>query len=178
MLFIIGIQAGTHSDIKKKRFSVLPEDKDILLLRNQPHHIIEGAGAAGMLLGETETDLRMRYGEPAYRDFASPETLTYTEQNFNASYVLKNGRIIEIRLEVEKHKTPSFEWFTALGLHESDITGMTSGEALKKLARYYGTARVRHVGDCVHILSRGIRFWFRGRVPIRVDVLEVEAYPD
>ena len=48
---------------------------------------------AGMLLGETETDLRMRLGEPAYRDFANPETLAYTEANFNASYVLKNDHI-------------------------------------------------------------------------------------
>lgn len=175
---IIGIHAGTHSDIRKKAWRILPEDINILLLRNQPHHIIEGTGAAGMLLGETESVLRMRYGGPAYRDFASPETLTYTEQNFNASFVLKNGRIIEIRLEVEKQKVASFEWFTALDLHETDLRGLDAASAYPKLARHYRTERLRLVGDSVYVFSRGIRFWFRAKIPIRVDVLEPEPYPD
>lgn len=138
--------------------------------------MIEGTGAAGMLLGETETELRQRYGEPAYRNHADPETLVYTEANFNAEFVLKNDRIVRIHLEVEKHKSPSLEWFTALGLHETDLRGVTATEAETKLARFYGTRRLRTVGERVEVYSRGIGFLFKGRRLIRVSVSQPDAY--
>ncbi|HNL12101.1 MAG TPA: hypothetical protein PKM44_16435, partial [Turneriella sp.] len=116
--------AGTRPGTSYDRFRPLPSEKDILLLRNAPLHVIEGTGAAGMLLGETETDLRARYGEPAYRTYSDPETLTYTEATFNAEFVMKNDRIREIHLEIEKHKSPSLEFFTALGLHETQLRGL------------------------------------------------------
>jgi hypothetical protein len=174
--FLSSLYAGTRDTEVHKRFKVLPEDTDILLLRNQPHHIIEGMGAAGMLLGETEVELRQRYGEPAYRDLASPETLTYTEANFNASFIMRNGRITEIRLEIEKHKTPSFDFFTAQGLHETALRGKTAAEAAGVLARFYKTRRLRQVGESVDVYGRGIRFRFRGKTVIRVEVYKPAAY--
>lgn len=168
--------AGTHAELDKKRWQPLRTEKDILLLRNQPHHVIEGTGAAGMLLGETEIELRQRYGAPAYRDHAAPETVYYTEERFNASFVLRNGRITEIRLEVEKHKYPSAEWFTALGLHESELRNFTPEKAASYLQRFYRTKRLRQVGDTVDVLSRGIRFRFRGKSVIFVEVLAPQPY--
>lgn len=172
------IYPGTRADLSKKHWRPLDGDKDILLLRNQPRHIIEGTGAGGMLLGEGEVELRQKYGEPAYRDHANPELLTYTEERFTASYLLKNGRITEVRLEVEKHKSPSLAWFTALGLHENDLAGLTATEAARKLSRFYGTQRLRLVGDRVEVLSRGIAFQFRGKLVIRIDVLKPIDYGD
>ena len=170
------LYAGTRDTDRHKRFKVLPEDTDLLLLRNEPHHIIEGMGAAGMLLGETEVELRQRYGEPAYRDLASPETLVYTEANFNASFILRNGRITEIHLEIEKHKTPSFDFFTAQGLHETALRGKTAAEAADVLGRFYKTRRLRQVGGMVDVYGRGIRFRFRGKAVIRVEVYKSAAY--
>lgn len=129
-----------------------------------------------MLLGESEVELRQKYGEPAYRDHSDPELLTYTEERFTAAFLLKNGRIKEIRLEVEKHKAPSLAWFTALGLSENDLAGMPAAEAAAKLSRFYGTQRLRHVGERVEILSRGIAFQFRGKSVIRVDVMKPVDY--
>lgn len=147
-----------------------------MLLRNQPRHIIEGTGAGGMLLGESEVELRQKYGEPAYRDHSDPELLTYTEERFTASYLLKNGRITEIRLEVEKVKSPSLAWFTALGLHEADLSGITATEAAARLSRFYGTKRLRQLNERVEVMSRGIAFQFRGKRLIRVDVVKPVEY--
>lgn len=149
-----------------------------MLLRNQPRHIIEGTGAAGMLLGESEVQLRHKYGEPAYRDYASPETLHYTDKRFSAQFKLKNGRITEIILEVEKHKSPSLEWFSAMGLHESDLRGHSAESSLAVLSQFYGTRRLRQIGDRVDVLSRGIGFRFRGKTVIAVEVRAVQPYPD
>jgi len=169
---------GTRRDRGKERWRPLPGDIDIMLLRNQPRHVIEGIGGAGMLLGESEVQLRHKYGEPAYRDHASPETLYYTEETFSAQFRLKNGRITEILLEVEKHKWPSLEWFTALGLHETDLRGHSAETAAPVLSQFYGTTRLRQVGDRVDVLSRGIGFRFRGKSVIAVIVCTVDAYPD
>ncbi len=169
--------AGSRRDRGKERWRPLPGEIDIMLLRNQPRHIIEGTGAAGMLLGESELQLRHKYGEPAYRDHASPETLYYTEQTFSARFRLKNGRIAEIILEVEKHKSPSLEWFTALGLQESDLRGHSAESAADMLSQFYATRRVRRLAESVDVLSRGIGFWFRGKSVISVTVREVEPYP-
>lgn len=181
MSLIIGILsphtfAGTHAETAKKRWRPLREEIDLLLLRNQPQHVIEGTGAAGMLLGETEVELRQRYGAPAYRDHASPETLHYTEERFNADFVLRNGRITEIRLEIEKHKSPSAEWFTALGLHETELRKFTPAEAASYLQRFYQTKRLRQVGESVEVMSRGIRFRFRNKSVIYVDVMAPAPY--
>lgn len=176
LLITTPVTAGTRGGAEKKRWQPLRGEKDILLLRNQPHHVIEGTGAAGMLLGETETELRQRYGAPAYRDNAAPETLHYTEETFNASYVLRNGRIVEIRLEVAKHKSPSLEWFTALGLHESNLAGKDAAQAAPYLQKFYGTRRLRQVGDMVDVYARGIRFRFRGKTVIFVDVMQPVPY--
>ncbi len=162
--------AGTRDTDSQKRWKVLAEDIDVLLLRNQPNHVIEGIGAAGMLLGETEVELRAKYGEPAYRDLASPETLVYTESNFNAAFVMRNGRISEVHLEVEKHKSPSLEFFTAQGLHETQLRGKNAAEALVILGRFYKTRRLRQVGETVDVYGRGIRFRFRKSSVIRVEV--------
>lgn len=148
-----------------------------MLLRNQPRHIIEGMGAASMLLGESEVQLRHKFGAPVYRDHASPETLHYTEETFSAQFRLNNGRITEILLEVEKHKWPSLEWFTALGLHESDLRGQSAETAAPLLSQFYGTSRLRQVSGKVDVLSRGIGFRFRGKSVIAVIVRAVEAYP-
>lgn len=129
-----------------------------------------------MLLGETEVELRQNYGEPAYRDHSDPELLTYTEEYFTASYLLKNGRIIEIRLEVERQKSPSLAWFTALGLHETDLSGITATEAAAKLTRFYGTLRLRQRDERVEVLGRGIAFQFRGKRLIRVEVMKPMDY--
>lgn len=171
-----GIFAGTHAEVDKKRWKPLRTEIDILLLRNQPHHVIEGTGAAGMLLGETEVELRKRYGGPAYRDHAAPETLYYTDEKFNAAFVLRNGRIVEIHLEIEKNKPASLEWFTALGLYESELRKLTLGDAASYLQRFYRTKRLRQVGDSVEVFSRGIRFRFRGKSVIFVDVMAPEPY--
>lgn len=168
--------AGTHPGNRYDRFRPLRSEKDILLLRNAPHHVIEGTGAAGMLLGETETELRARYGEPAYRTYSDPETLTYTEQNFNAEFVLKNDRIREIHLEIEKHKAPSLEFFTALGLHETQLRGLNSDQAGKFLREFYRSGRLRVVGAEVDVYGRGIRFRFRDKRLIRLAVYEPQAY--
>ncbi len=170
------LSPGTHAETGKKRWQPLRAEKDILLLRNQPHHVIEGTGAAGMLLGESEIELRQRYGSPAYRDHAAPETLYYTEEKFNAAFVLRNGRITEIRLEIEKYKSPSNEWFTALGLYESDLRKFTLLEAASYLQRFYRTKRLRQVGEMIEVFSRGIRFRFRGKSVIFVDVMAPTAY--
>lgn len=158
------------------RFRPLRSERDILLLRNAPHHVIEGTGAAGMLLGETETDLRARYGEPAYRTYSDPETLTYTEATFDAEFVLKNDRIREIHLEIEKHKSPSLEFFTALGLHETHLSGLDSEQAAKFLRQFYRTHRLRVVGSDVDVYGRGIRFRFHGKRLTRLVVYEPQAY--
>lgn len=168
--------AGTRSNLAENRWKPLRSEKDILLLRNQPNHLIEGTGGAGMLLGETETELRQRYGEPAYRNHAQPETLSYTEELFNAEFVLQHDRIIEIRLEVAKHKSPSLAWFTALGLHENDLTGRTAAEAETVLRRFYRTGRVRVVGDRVDVYGRGIGFDFYRRAVIKVRIFRSENY--
>jgi hypothetical protein len=170
--------AGTRRPVHRERWWPLAEDIDMMLLRNQPHHLIEGYGGAGMLLGETETELRLKYGEPAYRDHAAPESVYYTEENVNASFVLRNGRITEIRLEVEKHKSPSVEWFTALGLRESVLRQKTPEEAEAIVSRFYKTKRVRRVANTVTVLSRGIRFEFRGKNVIRVTVTVPQSYAD
>lgn len=138
--------------------------------------MIEGTGAAGMLLGETETELRARYGEPAYRTYSDPETLTYTEATFNAEFVLKNDRIREIHLEIEKHKSPSLEFFTALGLHETQLRGLTSEQAGKFLADFYRSQRLRVVGNDVDVYGRGIRFRFRDNHLVRIAVYQPQAY--
>lgn len=140
--------------------------------------MIEGTGGAGMLLGETEVELRARYGEPAYRDHADPETLTYTEARFTAAFVLKNGRITVIRLEIEKHKSPSLAWSTALGLHESDIAGLSAADGAAKISRFYRTNRLRQIGERVDVMSRGIAFQFRGRAVIRVDITLPQNYEE
>ncbi|GAB4430058.1 MAG: hypothetical protein OHK0011_12660 [Turneriella sp.] len=168
--------AGTRPGTAYDRFRPLRSEKDILLLRNAPHHVIEGTGAAGMLLGETETELRARYGEPAYRTYSDPETLTYTEQSFNAEFVLRNDRIREIHLEIEKHKSPSLEFFTALGLHETHLQGLSSEEAGRFLREFYRSRRLRVVGNEVDVYGRGIRFRFRDRRLIRLVVYEPQAY--
>ncbi len=170
--------AGTRPVKTHDRFRPLSSAKDILLLRNAPHHVIEGTGAAGMLLGETENDLRTRYGEPAYRTYSDPETLVYTEANFNAEYVLKNDRIREIHLEIEKRKSPSLEFFTALGLHETQLRGLNSEQAGRFLGEFYRTRRLRVVGNEVDVYGRGIRFRFRGNRLIRLAVYEPQAYGD
>lgn len=167
---------GTRPDRSKERWQTLPSERDILLLRNQPNHIIEGFGAAGMLLGETETELRQRYGAPAYRNGAAPETLYYNEEMFNAEFVLRNGRIGEIHLEVPKHKSPSLEWFTALGLHETQLRSMSAPDAAIFLTKFYQTRRLRQIGDTVDVMSRGIRFRFRGKSVIFVDVMPPTPY--
>ncbi|MBL8032780.1 MAG: hypothetical protein JNJ69_03700 [Leptospiraceae bacterium] len=166
--------AGTRPNRSIERWKPLPGEIDIMLLRNQPRHIIEATGAAGMLLGESEVELRRRFGEPAYRNHASPETLYYTEERFSANFVLKNGRIVEIGLEVEKHKADSLQWFTALGLREADLSGHSAETAAGMLARFYGTARVVRLHDMVDVVSRGIRFRFRGKTLIMVQVYVVE----
>jgi hypothetical protein len=168
--------AGTRPAARHNRFRPLRSEQDILLLRNAPHHVIEGTGAAGMLLGETETELRARYGEPAYRTYSDPETLIYTQESFNAAFVLKNDRIREIQLEIEKHKSPSLEFFTALGLHETQLKGLTSEQAGKFLGEFYRTTRLRVVGNEVDVYGRGIRFQFWERRVIRVVVYEPELY--
>jgi hypothetical protein len=168
--------AGTRPATRYDRFRPLRSEKDILLLRNAPHHVIEGTGAAGMLLGETETELRARYGEPAYRTYSDPETLTYTQEGFNAEFVLKNDRIREIQLEIEKHKSPSLEFFTALGLHETQLMGLTSEQAGKFLGEFYRSRRLRVVGNEVDVYGRGIRFRFREKRLIRLVVYEPQAY--
>lgn len=168
--------AGTRPGTSYDRFRPLPSEKDILLLRNAPLHVIEGTGAAGMLLGETETDLRARYGEPAYRTYSDPETLTYTEATFNAEFVMKNDRIREIHLEIEKHKSPSLEFFTALGLHETQLRGLNSEQAGRFLGEFYRSRRWRVVGNEVDAYGRGIRFRFRGNRLIRLAVYEPQAY--
>lgn len=129
-----------------------------------------------MLLGETETDLRARHGYPAYRTFSDPETLAYTEQNFNAEFVLKNDRIREIHLEIEKHKSPSLEFFTALGLHETQLRGLNSDQAGKFLGEFYRSGRVRVVGGEVDVYGRGIRFRFRNARVVRLIVCEPQTY--
>lgn len=169
-------ELGTRPDHSRERWQTLPSERDILLLRNQPNHIIEGFGAAGMLLGESEIELRQRYGGPAYRNGASPETLYYNEEMFNAEFVLRNGRIVEIHLEVPKHKSPSLEWFTALGLHETQLRSMSAPDAAIFLAKFYLTRRLRQIGDTVDVMSRGIRFRFRGKLLIFVDVMPPTPY--
>lgn len=129
-----------------------------------------------MLLGETETELRARYGEPAYRTYSDPETLIYTEENFNAEFVLKNDRIREIHLEIEKHKSPSLEFFTALGLHETHLRGLGSEQAGRFLVEFYRSRRLRVVGDDVDVYGRGIRFRFRNKQLVRLTVYEPQAY--
>jgi hypothetical protein len=170
------LTAGTRPGTRYDRFRPLASQKDILLLRNAPHHVIEGTGAAGMLLGETETELRARNGEPAYRTYSDPETLIYTEATFNAEYVLKNGRIIEIHLEIEKHKSPSLEFFTALGLHETLLKGLNSEQAAQFLREFYRTRRLRVVGEEVDVYGRGIRFRFKANRLIRLTVYEPQPY--
>ena len=173
------LYAGTRPPTSGQRWRPLEGDIDVLLLRNQPNHVIEGIGAAGMLLGETQVELRAKYGEPAYRDLASPETLVYTQETFNGAFVLRNGRITEIRLEVEKYKSPSLNFFTPHGLHETDLKGKTAAEAFSYLARLYKTRRLRQVGETVDVYGRGIRFRFRGRAVIRVEVyVPVDYYKD
>lgn len=170
--------AGTRPAKTHDRWRPLRSEIDILLLRNAPHHVIEGTGAAGMLLGETETELRLRYGEPAYRNFADPETLVYTQENFNAEFVLKNGRIQEIHLEIEKHKSPSLNFFTALELYETQLSNLSSEEAGKFLKKFYRTRRLRVVGDEVDVYGRGIRFRIRNGRAIRVVVYEPQPYTE
>ena len=87
-----------------------------------------------------------------------------------------NGRITEIRLEIEKHKSPSAEWFTALGLHETELRKFTPAEAASYLQRFYRTKRLRQVGESVEVMSRGIRFRFRNKSVIYVDVMAPAPY--
>ncbi len=170
------LHSSTRPPTSGERWRPLRGDIDLLLLRNQPNHVIEGIGACGMLLGETEVELRAKYGEPAYRDHASPETLVYTQETFNGAFVLRNGRITEIRLEVEKHKSPSLHFFTPQGLHETDLSGKTAAEASAYLSKFYKTRRLRQVGEMVDVYGRGIRFIFRGRTIIRVEIYAAAEY--
>ncbi|HRP70355.1 MAG TPA: hypothetical protein PLY93_12550 [Turneriella sp.] len=172
------ILAGTRAPLDKPRFKVLDEQVDLLLLRNTPRYLVEGIGGAGMLLGETETKLRRFHGEPAYRDFASPETLYYSTEKFSGAFILKHGRIYEIRLEIEKNKSPSLEWFTALGLHESDVRGKDTQDVLAFATKFYRTRRVRQVGDKVDVFGRGIEFQLRGKSIIFVVIRAAEPYSD
>jgi hypothetical protein len=50
------------------------------------------------------------------------------------------------------------------------LTGKTATEAFAYLARLYKTRRLRQVGETVDVYGRGIRFHFRGRAVIRVEV--------
>ncbi|MCS6972598.1 MAG: hypothetical protein NZL89_06190 [Leptospiraceae bacterium] len=43
-----------------RRWQIPPENLDMLLVRNVPNYVVEGYAAAGMLLGETELELRQR----------------------------------------------------------------------------------------------------------------------
>lgn len=144
------------------------------LLRNTPRYLIESTAGAGVLLGETEADLRRLYGEPAYRDFSSPETLYYTDEKFSGAFILRNGRITQIRLEVEKKKSPSLEWFTALGLTESDLRNKSAAEVAAFVKKFYRTNRVRQVGNTVDVYSRGIRFVLREKNIIFVEIYLAE----
>lgn len=179
-LFIVPISnlllAGTRPSHTGEKWRILDGDVDLRLLRNQPHYVAEGMGAAGMLLGESETDLLKRYGPPAYRNYAQPETLIYTELVFNADFVLRNGRIVKISLDVAKKKSPSLEWLTALGLREAMLEKMSPEKAAQYLSRFYRTSRVRFSETSVEVMARGIRFdFFRNRI-IRVVVTEPALY--
>jgi len=157
-----------------QEWRILSEYIDITLLRNQPNHLIEGTGGAGMLLGENETDLLMRHGSPDYRTYAHPEVLHYSFPNFSARFLMRQSVIKSITLEIAKNKSVSLEWFTALGLHESDLRALSISDATKKIAAFYKTERLRTLENAVDVYERGIRFVFaKGRI-IEVEIKKPE----
>ncbi|RME88446.1 MAG: hypothetical protein D6767_10150 [Candidatus Hydrogenedentota bacterium] len=153
---------------------------DKRLLRNYPLYIVEGKGAMRVLLGETEKEIRLFNGDPVRRDYFSPETLYYELPEANAEFLLKRGRIIQIKVRLKKHSLPNVVWKTAYGLEQEKLQELVKGipqsrktEVLKNLIlSAYKNPDYIWVSPILHIYSRGIAFKIRGG-----KVEEITVFP-
>ena len=138
----------------------IPPDKwDVRLLRNYAHYLVEGKAGLGTVLGENEKVLFSLWGAPTYRDYGTPEKLFYKTQKFEGSFILKKGRIIEIRYHVSNIQG-SLKWRSALGLWQEDIENLSKEECIEALKKHYKNVRYTRVEDGILIQNRGILFLF------------------
>ena len=162
-------------------WSIPPDKWEVRLLRNYPKYLVEGKGAMGVLLGENEQSLLRLWGSPQYRDYNKPELLFYKQSYFKGSFLLKKGRIIQIRLNTSPKIKEQTVWFTALGLREEDFQMQNKEKAdnqntqkiqemIQKILNVYGDVFYTKLPLELIVQSRGIHFLFnkKGMREIRI----------
>ncbi len=152
-------------------WNISPEKWDLRLIRNYPGYLVEGKAGLGVILGETQNQLRKKWGSPSNRDYGSPELLFYKNEKFRGHFLIKKGRIIQIRYFVSEN-IPSIQWLTALGLRQEDIEKLNNEEIMRKILVLYGNVLYTKLKDELIIQNRGIHFLFNKK-----GIREIRIFP-
>jgi len=113
-----------------------------------------------MLLGESEEKLYQINGKPLFRDYKIPERLSYKSIDFEGSFIIYKGKIIQIRYIIHKNNIESIKWFTALNLHQTQLDNMSIQEQMNLIIKKYDNPPHIKLKNKLIIYSRGIRFVF------------------
>ena len=166
LVFCLFIFLGVPGSISPVRgvspWSIPPERWDLLLVRNYPPYLVEGKAGLGVVLGETEQRLLKMWGAPNSRDYGRPESLFYKSEIFVGRFILKAGRIAQIRYHITEETPGSLTWLTALGLRGEDLKKIkTTEDICKKILAFYGNVIYTKLPKELILHNRGIHFLFR-----------------
>ncbi len=146
-------------------------------LDNYPLYLAESKGALGILLGDSEHDLRLRHGAPDFRDYAAPEILHYNWTYYQGEIKMRNGRVIAIKIKFNPDIKRSTPWLTALGLHEEDLLPLSKQEKIAAIQRHYATRHQIVLKDRLEIFGRGITFYFTQEDISAIEIYTARSYP-
>ena len=106
-------------------------------------------------LGENERVLYRLWGAPTSRDYAMPEKLFYKNPEFEGSFILRKGRIIEIRYHIRNNSAEGQKWRSALGLWQEVLEEFGQEECLEALSKHYHDTRHIRLAKGLLIPNRG-----------------------
>ena len=144
-------------------WQIPPDQWDLLLVRNYPAYLVEGKAGLGVVLGETRNQLRKMWGSPYRRNYGIPESLFYKNDKFTGHFLIRGGRIIQIRYAVNNEESNPITWFTALGLRQEDTKGKSVEDIIKKILDFYPETLYVKLPNELIIQTRGIHFLFDGK---------------
>ncbi len=139
---------------------ISPDQWDLLLVRNYPAYLVEGKAGLGVVLGESQNKLRKIWGSPYRRDYGFPESLFYKNEKFIGGFLVRRGRIIQIRYSVNQEELNPIKWLTALGLRQEDTKGNSVEDIMKKILDFYPKTLYVKLPNELIIQNRGIHFLF------------------
>jgi len=169
-------QQQIYSAVRQAHWNIPDEKWDKRKLRNHGPYLVEGKGGMQVLIGESEVYVRNALGEPTRRSYGEIDVLYYHRRTYRGEIWLKKGFVARIIFYVQKHKSQSMHWRTALGMRQLMIEGKTKKEAVDFILEYYEQPRHLINSKTLNIHSRGILFQWDGDELKKVEIFEPWDY--